>query len=699
MNRAVQMSGSSFVYGVDFGMTTSSLAIMWEDGELALVTDPAVEGRAEHAVRTAVWAPEDPEAALLVGQAAVNAEEGRPLAYRDNFKRDVRDQKVLALDSRRCEIVDAVAAVLRFLYEQAQDLQKGAPEATVLTAPVEWRKGRREILRRAAISAGYPRKSLFIEDEPAAAIEYARRLGIIDGKPRTLVYDLGGSTVDCLAVKPGPPGASEPRSASGAEIGGINFDRAVMDLAEQRFPAEFAELRFGALGQEEPWLIDRVERACEGIKRRLSGEDSVEDIFYDLPGRPEFALSTAELNAAIADKVDETINVAEMALKKLGLSWQQVDAVLPVGGSTRVPLVHSRLHDQAPGKLLEIPEPNFAVAYGAAVMARQRADDLAAGRRPASAQLATARPWKSPPAIDQPVVADAAGPPQKFNRHYLAAIGLALVPALASTGLLAWRHWALPGQIIAGLLGLPSIALGTAFAVRPARNSSAAGWLSFLTSIAAFTFLVVASTYSSHHEKTLGFWSLGTAVFLMAAAVVSGYASARASRARTGASVYAHHQEVIRKITDQRWFGGSTPQIPDFLLPLFQIPALRGFQVRAEPGEEQRYLLAAGGRILLVAMLTSRDQRPVLEQWEGSLGYRLPPFSAKTVLVAPGTTPPQVAADEAFNINAMITTRGGVVNIVGSWLESDNRLVIPLLSAVLRSVDSSPAKLSAEKAV
>jgi molecular chaperone DnaK len=679
------MSGSSFVYGVDFGMTTSSLAIMRENGEPVLVQDPAIRGDASQAVPTAVWAPEDPEADLLVGQAAVNAEVYRPLAYRDNFKRDVQSRTVLWLDERRCEVVELVAAVLRFLYQQAQAMQEGAPEATVLTAPADWAKGRRDVLTRAAIEAGYPRESLFIADEPTAAIEYARSLGIIAGSPRTLIYDLGGSTIDCAAVVPGRPGLPDPRATSGREIGGINFDKAIMAEAKERFPSQFAELEIGELGKEEPWHLARVQRACETIKRRLSSEDRTHEIFYDLPGRPELLLSREEFNALITEKVDETIGVAHIALKKLGLRWQDVDVVLPIGGSTQVPLVQRRLHDQAPGKLREVPRRDFAVALGAAVMAWQRANEITAAQRPLSAAIATASPWTYHAAPDEPNISEAAKPPRQFNRFYLAAVWLVLVPVMLSMGALAWMHWALAAQIFAGLWCLVGIVLGTAFVARPSRNSATAEWLGYLNGIAAPVFLVMSAVYGVNHEKMLALWSLGTGIFLIACAVVSWLAGGNASRARTTANAYAHDQEVIRQVSGDRWFGGSSKEIPDFLAPLFEIPALRGFQLRVNQGEEERYALAAGGRVLLVAMLTSPDQRPVLEQWEGSLGYRLPPGSVRTILVAPGSTPPRVPADEEFAIAAMITTRPGVVDIVGRWLERDNRLLIPLLSALLRS--------------
>jgi molecular chaperone DnaK len=686
-----RISGSSsFVYGVDFGMTTSSLAIMRETGELSLVKDPAILGGDSEAVPTAVCVAEPGSTDLLVGQAAVNAELGQPMSYRDNFKRDVGRKKEVLLDDRPFAVVDLISAVLRFLFDQAQALEPGPPAATVLTVPADWAKSRRDIITSAAITAGYPRDSLFIADEPTASIEYARSLGIIADRPIALVYDLGGSTLDCAAVRPGTPGLPDPRATAGREIGGIDFDLAIRAEIKRRFPAEVAEIEDGELGKDEPWRLTQLQHACEVVKRRLSNEGSTREILYDLPGRPELLLSRDKLETLIIATVDQTIEVAQNTLAELGLNWDQVEAVLPIGGSTRIPLIQHRLAEKAPGKVLELPKPDFAPALGAAVMAQREAGRITAGRQPLSADLVTANPWSPRAAVEEPSIAGAAKESDRFNRAYPVAVWLTLVPVLASTGFLALMHWELTPQIIAALWCFTCAALAVAFTWAPSRNSVYSLWLCGMAVVGMLTFLGLSIAYWVHTDAFLGSWDLGTALFLLPCAFIYRMAGTSASRARVSMQAFARNQAVIQQVSGRRWFGTPVREVPEFLNPLFDIPALRGFHLRTRPGEEQRYALAAGNHVLIIAMLTSRDQRPLLEQLEGLVGYPLPPGSVRTILVAPGVVPPRVPANEQFESATLITTERGLVDIVGRWLERDNRLLIPLLSALLRSVNIGP---------
>jgi molecular chaperone DnaK len=675
-----QLSGTSFVYGVDFGMTTSSLAVMSDTGRAELVTDPAIVEGAPEAVPTAVFDPGEGHD-LLVGQAAVNAKVGRRLSFRDNFKRNVGASQELLLDDRWFQLADLVAAVLRFLYDRAQELRAGPPAATVLTVPAEWAKGRRDFMKAAAIAAGYPSETLFVVDEPTASIEYARSLGLMADRPVTLVYDLGGSTLDCAAVRLGPPGRLDPRVTAGRETGGSDFDKALLAEVQRRFPAQYAELEHGELGREEPWRLGELERACETVKRRLSVEGDTREVLHDLPGRPELVLSRRELEALIGETVSETIDVAHGTLKELGLTWAEVDAVLPVGGSTRVPLVERSLSAAAPGKLLLMPRRDFAPALGAAVMARREADLIAARRPPLSADLVTASPWLSRAVTDEPSVTDAAPEPDTFSRWYLAGIWATLVPAIAGTGFLAGTRWDLAERISAGAWFLVCAVLAGAFSWNPGRKSAPASWLSGLSVVGALSFIALGIFYLTRGAVPAGLWSFGTVAALILGAAAAGGASAASTRVRTSAAAFARDQQVIGQVTEERWFGGETGEPPDFLSPLFEIPALRGFRLPTRPGEEPRFALAAGRHVVLIAMLTSPEQRPVLSA--SSLGYALPSALVHTILVAPGAVPPRVPADEAFEGGSIITTRHGLVDIVGRWLERDNRLMIPVLSALL----------------
>src|SRR5215469_3790833 len=153
------------VFGVDFGMSTSSLAILLPDGSTQLVTDSGLRPGAQHAVPTAVCLDDSGEK-LLVGSVAVNARNRRPEAYLDNFKLRVEvGARRVWLADRPFEVVDLVAAVLAFLRERAREIDPREPAATVLTVPAGWAQGRAQMMINAAIKAGFPADSLYPFDE------------------------------------------------------------------------------------------------------------------------------------------------------------------------------------------------------------------------------------------------------------------------------------------------------------------------------------------------------------------------------------------------------------------------------------------------------------------------------------------------------------------------------------------------------
>lgn len=684
----------SFAYGVDFGMTTSSLAIMTDTGEITLARDPEIAGDLSYAVPTAVCLSGPAPTTLLVGQAALNARAGRPVAYRDNFKREVGIVDRVLIDNQPFTMVQLVAAVLRFLYERAQEIMPGTPSATMLTAPASWAGNRRSVITKAAIIAGYPKDTLFIGDEPTAAIEYARFCGLIAEHPTALVYDLGGSTLDCAAIRPGQPGLADPRAVGGIGLGGVDFDQAIIGEVRRSFPDQYAEIEVGELGKQEPWRLVRLQLACEQIKRRLSADKVAHEILYDLPGNPQFTLSRSTFEGLIAHHVNEIMETAENTIADMGLTWDEVDAVLPVGGSTRVPLVSERLSKKAPGRLVEVPNRDCVPALGAAVMAKREADRLDADQPPISAELITAHPWIARADPGEPRIADAAPPATPFSRIWLVGGWLAMVALDVSGSLFAWRYWDFALQVITGLWCLGTLIAAVTITLKPDRPSVnddpsnlAIGQVA-LAVIAAVTILVPSIVYLAHGEIAPGLWGIGNSVLLVVPASLFTVANSRALKATSRARAFNNDQAVIGQVTSARWFGDAGSDIPDFLRPLFDIPALRGFRLPARLGELRRYALAAGGNVLLVVMLTSPDQRPVLEQWEGSLGVALPRGSARTILVAPGLIPPPVPANEGFESGAIITTERSLADIVGRWLERDNRLVVPVLSGLLRSTRS-----------
>jgi hypothetical protein len=679
------VSRDFFVYGVDFGMTASSLAIMDDTSEPQLVYDPVI-GDTGYAVPTAVClaAPESRE--LLVGEAAVRARAGAPRAYRDNFKRDLSSSaKLITLGNQDFTIAELAAAVLRFLYVQAQERRPGQPAATVLTVPADWGSSRKRIIENAAIAAGYPEKNLMCVYEPVAALEYARLRGVIPTGRTVLVYDFGGGTLDCAAVTPGPPDRPDITFPASEGVGGRNFDLALVDEVGRRFPAEFADLKQPAPpGLGEPWKLDDLRLTCEKVKCRLSSADSAFERLTDLRGHPDLRISRPEFESLIGPMIDRTIATAERALEKVALDWDTVDAVLPVGGSTRIPLIQRRLREKAPGKLVDLPDRDFAQAKGAAITALRYAERGYVGR---SADIGPALAWHLNTRVAEPTPAGRTQASSSSRRLGATLIWLTLLPALVSTGLLAWTSWNSAAQAVAGVLSLIVFCFALSFTRRPGATS--AGWLSGLGFAATAAFLVLSIGYWARGHVATGFWCFGTSLDLVMLAFITFGASEKVTKAATTRREVDNDQKVLHRVQSQRWFGGPGTAPPESLGRLFEIPALRGFRMRPQPGEDERYVLVAGRCVALIVKIKSRDQRPALDSWERTLTSSFPELRVSKIRVVPGVVPPQVSADQLARDNVVPTTELGLPDTIGWLLEEDNTLLIPLLSSLLKSVDQA----------
>jgi hypothetical protein len=678
------VSGDFFVYGVDFGMTTSSLAIMDDTSDPQLVYDPVI-GETGYAVPTAVSLAAPGSRDLLVGQAAVRARAGMPQAYRDNFKRDLSSADPVWLDDQAFTIAELTAAVLRFLYVQAQKRRPGQPAATVLTVPADWGSSRKRIIENAAIAAGYPDKNLMCVSEPVAALEYARLRGVVLTGQTVLVYDFGGGTLDCAAVTPGLPDRPDIAFPASDGVGGRNFDVALVDEIGRRFPVEFADLKRPAPpGQREPWVLDDLRRTCEKVKCRLSAADSAFERLTELRGHPDLRISRPEFESLIGQMIDRTIATAERALENVARDWNTVDAVLPVGGSTRIPLIQRRLLEKAPGKVRDLPDRDFAQAKGAAITARRHAERGYAGR---SADIGPALPWQPRTRVAEPSPAGRTQASSSSSRPGATWIWLTLLPGLVSTGLLAWTSWNSAAQAVTGVLSLIVFCLALSFTRRAGAKS--AGWLSGLGFAATAAFLVLSIGYWARGHVAAGFWCFGTSLDLAILAFIALGADEDVTKAATTRRAVDNDQEVLRLVQSQRWFGGPGLAPPESLSRLFEIPALRGFRVRAQPGEDERYVLVAGRCVALVVKVKSRDQRPALDSWEQSLTSSFPQLKVSKIRVVPGVVPPQVSADQVAREGVVPTTELGLPDTVGSLLEEDNTLLIPLLSSLLKSADQA----------
>jgi Fe-S protein assembly chaperone HscA len=365
---------SGRIVGIDLGTTNSLVALV--DGDRPRVI-PDAEGR--RLIPSVVSFKGD---TILVGEAA-KAWKGEDVEHTlFSVKRlmgkgydDVKDELryipyALSPDSRevvRIRVDDRVvtppevsAHVLRKLKRQAEASLGEQVSRAVITVPAHFDDSQRQATKDAGKIAGL--EVMRIINEPtAAALAYGldRR-----AEGNIAVYDLGGGTFDVSILKL-REGIFEVRATGGdSHLGGDDFDQALMEVVLTETMAAH-----GKRLERTPLLSERVRRACEKAKFDLSDRDETE-IVVDLPeegGIHRRSLTRMEFEEIISSLVEKTIVPCRQALRDAGLRPEEIDEVVLVGGSTRVPLVRRRVAEvfgRAPHTEID---PDEVVALGAAI--------------------------------------------------------------------------------------------------------------------------------------------------------------------------------------------------------------------------------------------------------------------------------------------------------------------------------------------
>ena len=256
------------------------------------------------------------------------------------------------------ELSAMVLREVRANAEAALGMQVGQ---AVVTVPAWFDDAQRQATRDAAALAGL--ECLRILNEPTAA---SLAYGIDGSKDGTvLVYDLGGGTFDVSVLRI-EQGVFRVLSTSGdTHLGGDDFDQLLAD----RILAALRE-QTGSTEAPDPYVLQAVKASAEGLKIRLSSEERA-TLHLDLGSRGsvDLVVTRAEFEQLIAAVVDRTLQCCRRALKDAGLRTDQVDDVVLVGGSTRVPLVRARIEEFAGRKPHTGVDPDLAVALGAAIQA------------------------------------------------------------------------------------------------------------------------------------------------------------------------------------------------------------------------------------------------------------------------------------------------------------------------------------------
>src|SRR5262245_37432173 len=363
------------VVGIDLG-TTFSLAAYVRDGRPVVVRDErgnalvpsVVSFHADGTVLVGTAAREralaDPEHTIfsvkrLMGRTLADLQQELKLIPHQVAERDAGGgRKVLTvrIGGREHTPEELSAMILREVRRRG-----GGPTRAVITVPAYFDDGQRQPTRDGGKIAGLD--VLRIVNEPTAA---ALAYGLDRNEGGTVaVYDLGGGTFDC-SILTISDGVFKVLSTNGDTfLGGDDFDRALMEVAAREMGID--------LGQKDPQLLQALRDQAERVKIALSSAGSAEFVLNNY----RRTLTRDEFEALIAPFIDRSLEKARKALRDAELRKDQIDEVVLVGGSTRIPYVRRQVGEffgRTPHTDLN---PDEVVALGAAV----QADILTGGRR------------------------------------------------------------------------------------------------------------------------------------------------------------------------------------------------------------------------------------------------------------------------------------------------------------------------------
>ncbi len=347
----------SKIIGIDLGTTNSCVAVM-EGGE------PVVIPNAEGARTTPSVVAFTKNGERLVGQVAKRQAVTNPDRTIISIKRDMGTDRRINIDGKDYTPQDISAMILMKLKADAEAYLGETVTQAVITVPAYFSDSQRQATKDAGRIAGL--EVLRIINEPtAAALAYGLDK---DDSHKILVYDLGGGTFDVSLLEIGD-GVFEVLATNGnTRLGGDDFDQRIIDYLAAEFKKENnIDLKADRMA------LQRLKEAAEKAKIELSGVMSTNInlpfITADATGPKhlDITLTRAKFDELTRDLVEATVAPMQNALRDAGLTANEVDRVILVGGSTRIPAVQEAVRKMVGKEPYRNINPDECVAIGAAI--------------------------------------------------------------------------------------------------------------------------------------------------------------------------------------------------------------------------------------------------------------------------------------------------------------------------------------------
>lgn len=345
------------IIGIDLG-TTNSCVSVWEGDTSKVIANAEGNRTTPSVVATAK------DKSIIVGEKAKRGMiTNKNTVY--SVKRLMGTKEKVEMDGKKYTPQEISAMILEDLKKTAENYLGEKVTEAVITVPAYFNDSQRQATKDAGKIAGLDVKRI-INEPTAAALAYG--LDKQDKTEQILVYDLGGGTFDVSILEIGD-GVFEVKSTSGNnKLGGDDFDERIMDYLVDVFKKEN-----GIDLAKDKMAMQRIKDAAEKAKKDLSGMTTTEISLpfltqgEDGPLHLETSLTRAKFEELVDDLLESTLDPVRIALKDANLKAKDIDKVLLVGGSTRIPKVEELIKKELGKEPSKGVNPDEVVAMGAAI--------------------------------------------------------------------------------------------------------------------------------------------------------------------------------------------------------------------------------------------------------------------------------------------------------------------------------------------
>ena len=345
--------------GIDLGTTNSCVAVI-EGGE------PVVIANAEGARTTPSVVAFGKDGERMVGQVAKRQAITNPEKTISSIKREMGTSYKVTIDNKSYTPQEVSAMILQKLKSDAEAYLGETVTQAVITVPAYFTDAQRQATKDAGKIAGLDVKRI-INEPTAAALSYGVDK---ENDQKVMVYDLGGGTFDVSIIEMGDGVQEVLATAGNNRLGGDDFDQRIINWMVQEFKtAEGVDLT------SDKMAMQSLKEAAEKAKIELSGvtQAAINLPFITAtqtgPKHLDLTLSRAKFDELTADLVQSTMGPVKQALSDSGLSINEIDKVLMVGGSSRIPAVQTAVKNLIGKEPFKGINPDECVAIGAAIQA------------------------------------------------------------------------------------------------------------------------------------------------------------------------------------------------------------------------------------------------------------------------------------------------------------------------------------------